>query len=136
MFRYNSQVGNSINTFQNLNNHKFQNRIVTEPLPNQYGSGTEPITSKERKKQRKKERKDYYPSGEKDKEQIQKKNNLNGNEFEADTIMQDVFNLFEENKFKLSHSQYNEVNSLIEEKKHLSAQTKLYEYLNLTENQI
>jgi len=47
--------------------------------------------------------------------------------------MQDVFKLFEENKFKLSHSQYNEVKSLIDNEKHLSAQSKLFQYLNLTE---
>ena len=64
--------------------------------------------------------------------QRQKDNGCNGNSSEAETMLQDVTALFEEQKFKLSHSQYNEVKSLIDKEKHLSAQIKLFKYLNLT----
>ena len=47
-------------------------------------------------------------------------------------MLQDVAKLFEEHKFKLSHFQYNEVKSLIDNEKHLSTQIKLFDYLNLT----
>ena len=64
---------------------------------------------------------------------MNKENTHTGNSFEADTMMLDIALLFEENKFKLSHSEFNEVKLLIDKGKHLSAQTKLYGYLDLVE---
>ena len=108
----------------------------TEPLPNQYGNDTEAISN-----QSSSDIEPIPPKGKKKEiiykesnaiSQRQRDNGCSGNSFEADTMLQDVAKLFEENKFKLSHSQYNEVKSLIDEERHLSAQIKLFKYLNLT----
>ena len=85
--------------FQNHSNYKFHYRTVTVSLPNHYRTSTVTLPyryrlKKERKKETKKERKKRVPPRFlKDKEL--KGSSINGNSFEADSMMKDVIKLFD-----------------------------------------
>jgi len=84
---------------------------TTEPIPNHSGSDTVTLPSKERKKEIKKERKQNGFPQLTDKE----------------LSLIETKKLFDDNLGLFTHSEFNLINKMINEGKHLSASTRIYE---------